>query len=262
MLRVPAIAAAWLVFVSLAPSRALAQREDTATLREARTLFERGLELSDQERWGEALGFFRRSRALAPRPSTIYNVALVLQRLGRLGEAATSYEEFLTVAPVNDERRGEAQHQLEMVRASMAELRLRVTPPDAIVTVDGAAAAGTGASRSLSLDPGEHRVVVAASGRQSQTLTLSVSPGAAEERAISLRPAEIGAGLTESSAAAGVRDEGEESGGVLSSPAFWIVAAVVVAGAAIGLGAVLLSEDGDDDYAGSSGVVLVPLGAP
>ena len=38
---------------------------------EARALFEQGLEYAQQERWGEALVYFRRSHVIVERPSTL-----------------------------------------------------------------------------------------------------------------------------------------------------------------------------------------------
>ena len=71
---------------------------DATAALEARTLFEDGVRMSRDERWAEALDRFRRSRALVPRPSTLFNIALYaltlvwmfrrrgwLDRLGAIG---------------------------------------------------------------------------------------------------------------------------------------------------------------------------------
>ena len=70
----------WTLFGGLASAQ---EARDDARLEEARVLFERGLALTDEERWAEALEYFRRSRAISERPSGVYNAAVALYHLGR-----------------------------------------------------------------------------------------------------------------------------------------------------------------------------------
>ena len=83
---------------------------------QARELFEQGIERTEEERWGEALEYFRRSDTLVSRPSTTFNIAVALLRLGRSGEAVDALDAYLR-ATVNDAverpRRRQARRMLE-----------------------------------------------------------------------------------------------------------------------------------------------------
>lgn len=294
---------------ALAPRVVRAQEPTQQQIDEARRLFEQGLEYSDRERWGEALEYFRRSRAIAERPSTVYNMAVTLYRLGRLREAAESFEAFLGMSSEESdpERHREARRQLEVMRQSLAHLTLEVGPPDARVDVDGTVVAGTGATREMALDPGEHRVTVTADGYEAAVLELSVLPGGREQRRVVLardvRPATLTITSDVSDAVIRVDDEtvgtgearvavapgrhrihvrasdrapfervvevgaganlhvnaglGGETGGIFSSPWFWVVTGVVVTGATIGLVVALSSPDDPlAGYDGTTGVVI------
>ena len=161
---------------------------DDARLEEARVLFERGLSLTDEERWAEALEYFRRSRAIAERPSGVYNAAVALYHLGRYQEALTAFEDYLnlTTEAEDGERYGEAQRYLEEMQRNLGRLTLTVTPADAEVAVDGAPVPGEGARRELHLDPGSRNVTISADGYHTRRLSLSVLEGQVHERSVVL----------------------------------------------------------------------------
>lgn len=297
-----------------------ARAQDTA---EARRLFEQGIERADQERWGEAVELFRRSRAIVERPSTIFNLGNALFRLARYQDAIRAFEDYLRVAgPAEEDQRVSAQQLIATARRSLSTLALDVSPADAVVRVDGQIADGTGASRELAIDPGEHTIVVSATGRREATSRVALLPGARVAQRIDLAvstevttlprgPArltitsnvgtatvrldgdEVGTGTASEEVEPGrhtievsadghrsfrrvvtvraggavevqatlERVGGEESGGVLSSPVFWIVSGIVVAGAATGAILAVALGGEEDPSRGSSGVVLMGLHA-
>src|SRR5690349_20986756 len=78
--------APWLTLVlalcaSLVPVSASAQ--PSADPAEARRLFDAGRAHADAERWPDAVTAFEASRALLERPSTLFNLASALVRVGR-----------------------------------------------------------------------------------------------------------------------------------------------------------------------------------
>ncbi len=171
-----------------APEQAPASPED-ARLEEARVLFERGLALVDEERWAEALEYFRRSRALVERPSSVYNAAVALYHLGRYQEASSAFDDYLalTTREEDGERYLEAERYLEEMQRNLGRLTLTVTPPDAEIAVDGAPVPGEGPRRVLHLDPGSRNITISAEGYQTRRLSLSVLEGQVHERSVVLR---------------------------------------------------------------------------
>lgn len=192
---------------------AMAQTQ-TAPLTEARTLFEQGMRLVEAERWGEALEFFRRSRALAERPSTVFNTGSVLVRLGQMAEAIETLEAFLRVSDnaANAAERAEAQRLLGEARLAQGRLALALNVADAEVFVDAGLVAGGGDRRALLLDPGAHRLRVVAAGHAEQSLSVSVLPGQAQSIAVTLQALPTRLLLTLAPARAQVALDGVERG--------------------------------------------------
>ncbi len=259
--------------LSLPVASAFAQEEPT----DARGLFQRGVELSDEQRWGEAVEYFRRSRAIEDRPSTMYNMALALQRMGRYSEEIEVLTQYLASSdPRRDaQTRAEAERMMNVARNSRARVDLTVSPASTTISIDGEPVEGEGTRRELQLDPGQRGILFEADGYTSQTLRLSLLAGSEQATTVDLAPiAETQPAPTpQETAQAGTTDHGEvgataqpldaaprdedDEGGVTSSPVFWAVLGVVVVGAGVGVG-VALASGGDDasPYGGSSGVVL------
>lgn len=147
---------------------------------EARAAFERGVEFARLERWAEALEEFRRSRALVARASAAINVASCLVRLGRAIEAVAAFDDYfrLVLDPAQEgSRYAEAQRQVAVTRATIATASITVSPADALINIDGIDAPGTGAARSLLLDPRAHRIVVTAPRHEPYTVEVSPRQG-------------------------------------------------------------------------------------
>jgi hypothetical protein len=233
--------AGWVLALALAaaPGTAWAQRDPAA---EARTLFDEGVGFADRERWGEALAYFQRSRALVERPSTVFNIANALVRLGRHREALGAFADYLRLSdPVRDaERRAEALRMRDESQAALATLALTDVAPGAAVRLDGALQPGEGASRELVFDPGAHAVDVTLDAWQPLRFEFTALPGAHLTRSAAMQrgprtPHPPGAGS------------------VLSSPVFWGVTGGVLVTAAAVLVVVLLAPE-PVVYNGSTGV--------
>ena len=164
------------------------QAQEDARAREARGLFERGISLSDEERWSEALEYFRRSRALLERASSAFNMAVALFRLGRYQEAVQAFDDYLGLTSADEDgaRYQEAQRYLRDMRANLGRLVLTVVPPEASVYVDGVPASGEGGHRELHLDPGSRNITISLDGYRARRLNLPVLEGQVHERSIVL----------------------------------------------------------------------------
>jgi hypothetical protein len=220
---------------------------DTAA--EAQALFRRGLELGQQDRWAEALELFRRSRALVPRPSTLFNIGFALFRMGRFVLAIASFDEYLALTETEtSDLRAEATRRREEARASLAALTLQLTPVTARLFVDGEASEETGSPRVLALDPGRHVLLATAQGHEEGRLEISVL--AAEHVTRELALTEISEGAP----------PGGEGASLIEDPWLWVITGVLVVGAAVGVGVgVSLATSGPASYGGSTGVVLLAL---
>jgi hypothetical protein len=248
------------------PMRTYAQDDD------ARSLFREGLQLADQERWGEAIVYFRRSRTLEDRPSTMFNLGVALLRAAQYNEALVVFEDFQRASdPVRDaESRAEVERFAAMARSSRARLELRVDPSAAVLSIDGQASDSTGATREIWLDPGRHVILVEAPGHTSRTLHLSFLPGeqtTTEVELIAGTHVEPVAATSAPSAepvldrATLEADTDAPGEDLWASPILWTVVAVVAVGAGVGIGlGVGLGSGGSESmpYGGNTGIVLRP----
>ncbi|MEZ4406883.1 MAG: PEGA domain-containing protein [Polyangiales bacterium] len=188
----------------LLPALALAQpapaEHPTSTssvdpLATAREAFQQGVAFTQQQRWGEAVEAFRRSRAAADRPRTVFNLALALQHLGRMREARQALHECLAMPATQSDASlvRDAETLLAAVRGAVATLELQVAPTESTVRADGELRTGSGRARLVDLDPGRHAVNVSAEGMNAQDFSLTLSPGERVVRRVDLasRPATV-----------------------------------------------------------------------
>ncbi len=240
-----------------APAVASAQTQDaTVTNAEAAALFRRGVVLGEQHRWGEAYDLFRRSEALVHRPTTLFNIAYALFRLGRFAQAVERFDEYLALPETTDARHADATRLRAEGAALLAEVTLELRPATVRVYVDGAESSGRGAERALRLDPGVHRLVVRADGFEEGAIALQVAAGERSQRTVHLVP--LIAPVTPTPAiSGGERDDAS----FVAQPVFWVtvVGSILLVAGGIALGVALTAEDAPPPYGGSSGVVFEAL---
>ena len=178
-----------LALLLTASSEASAQRRarvdvqaETTRDAESRTLFEAGRAHAAEERWVEALDAFQRARAIAERPSILFNIATTLIRLGRAQEALQAIADLERVAdPATHATILEDARVIRVqAEASLRHVVLRVMPESARVEIDGQIFEGVGPERTLTLDPGAHVIVVSQDGFAPARFTLEPSTDARE----------------------------------------------------------------------------------
>jgi hypothetical protein len=218
-----------------------ARAQDDA-MSDARALFERGVALAAEQRWTDALDAFRASRALVERPSTVYNIATTLQRLGRVREAIQAVDDYLAIAdPVADAAQREQASQLRgVLAASLAHVVIEVSPENAEIAIDGRPTSEVGARRELVADPGEHVVLVSAGGHETERLELALASGARVVQAVSLAPIPVSRSIAE-------------------EPVFWVVLLGVVAGAAVAIAVPVAIDQQPRLYQGTTGSTVEAL---
>lgn len=178
---------------------------------QSREAFRRGVALAQQDRWTEALEEFRRSRALADRPRTAFNVALALQRLGRYREALGPLEECLRMPSAGAEADlvDDARNLLTQVGGSLATLTLAVAPGHAEVRINDELIPGAGTLRTLAIDPGRQILDVSAPGVTPQRLEVVTRSGDRVSRRVDLAvvPARLAVTVTPPDATVSLDDE-------------------------------------------------------
>lgn len=153
----------------------------------ARVLFEEGAALAAAERWEEAIERFTRSDAMAPRPSTTFNLGACLYALGRHVEAVAAFERYVATAdPVVDaDGLRDVVPILAHSRGSIARLTIDVEPPDARAELDGQPIEGA-ATRVVLVDPGTHALRVEADGRVAVLREVPLGPGQRAREVVAL----------------------------------------------------------------------------
>jgi hypothetical protein len=180
----PQVAALGLALSVLGGTAAFAQRASAqsavpsaAELTAARELFQSAYQDEQEKRFAQALEKFRRVASVKESASVRYRIGSVLESLGRLREARDAFRALAASKPnlpANEQEIGdsaaERAHQLD-TKIPRIVLRLpENAPPDARVTLDGAAVTASTTPRQLELDPGEHLVqATSSSTRPSET---------------------------------------------------------------------------------------------
>jgi hypothetical protein len=258
-----------IVCCSLQATCALAQDDHQA---QAQALFERGLQLSAQERWAEAHAAFTESAGLVPRASTYFNLAVSALEIGLGRGVLDALEQFQLLAdPVKHAEYAQRATELRSkALARVGTLELSIAPEGARLEVDGTAESATGTTRVMLIDPGLHVVRVSADGYGARSTEVSISARETSHLRIELSATpmpdppptdlELRSALhapPPPTPPSPLRDAPPKPASSLwSKPAIWIaIGSVVVLGV---VGAVLASTSSDPakPYGGSTGKIF------
>lgn len=141
---------------------------------------ERAFELGDYPR---ALRHFQEAERLAPHPSVRFNIAVCLEKLGRLVEAKKAYTELLDAGELSASARQEAGERAARVSGELVTLTLSGRRGTQVL-IDGTSRCQLPCQKQL--DPGPHQVEVL--GR-SQRFRVELAAGAKHELQIPHAPA-------------------------------------------------------------------------
>jgi hypothetical protein len=261
-----------LVFcVAAAATPALAQRPPTASETAlARQEFDAGLRSARATQWEEARQHFARSYELAPRPVTLLNLAGAQAQTGQVVAATESYRRFLATASERDKARYREEVERALAaadaRVGRAELRITGLAESDTVQLDGTEISRASLTLALPLDPGEHVVAVMRAGAELGRTAFTVQEGGTTPVTLDVprpsvaSPEEAARGVAldatgDTSAETRTDDRRgtpvDEGGGLLSSPWFWVVTGIVVAGAATATVLLVTQEDTADPFQGT-----------
>ncbi len=209
----------------------------------------------DHGNWEEARVLFRRAHDANPNARTWRSLGVTAFELRRYVDAIAELEASLADPrkPLTTKQRSEVEGLLTRAREFVSVYRVKISPADAEVLVDGKVVTLTDGK--LFLDPGQHTVVVRAGGYRERREDLSVAAGVQDELSLELSVA----GETETTnvqPAAGPLAAQPQPESAEAAPArgrrpriwTWVLAgtAVAVAGAAVGTG--VAARGKLDDY--------------
>jgi hypothetical protein len=139
---------------------------------------EQALQAYDAGRFAEARTSFRRAHELSPTARTLRTMGMCAFNLGDYVDALLNLEAALSDSrkPLTDEQRKHATDLIGRSNQHVGRYRLRLSPPEAALTVDGHAPALL-AERELVLESGRHQIDVRAPGYRSAQSALSVEGG-------------------------------------------------------------------------------------
>ncbi len=159
-----------------APARADDARDPAA----AEELFRQGRAASQKKDAATACAKFRESNRLDPAIGTVFNIADCEEKLGRLATSWTLFQEVVQRLPSDDDRRAIASERARSLEARVPTLTIHLAQTDrtdVVVRRDGVVLGAASLETALPVDPGQHTVVVEASGTQSALFTSQVGAG-------------------------------------------------------------------------------------
>jgi hypothetical protein len=161
--------------------------QDTTT--EAREHFAQGVTHFEAARYVQALEEFRRTYQLRNHPAVLVNLANCYERLGRYPEAVLHFERYLAESTgLTAAQRSATEQALEDARGHVGEIILAISPPGAVVKVDGREVGRSPFSRPLVVPSGRHRLEASAPGRRTVTHELTVEPRLTNQWQVTLLP--------------------------------------------------------------------------
>jgi hypothetical protein len=139
---------------------------------------EQALQAYDAGRFAEARTLFRRAHEVSPTARTLRTIGMCSFNLGDYVDAAVSFEAALqeTRKPLTGEQRKQLADLIARSNQAIGRFAVRVTPPDASLSLDGHPVTLT-AQHELLVEPGRHELSVQAHGHHTVQSGLSVEGG-------------------------------------------------------------------------------------
>ena len=232
-----------LALASLTPAAASAQPHGAAEA--AQATFQRGVTALGARRYEEAVEALSESYRAYPSPVALYNLGLAHRELGHFAAAVDAFERYLREAgdQASHDRVRTVREAVRAMRERFAEVTLRVSEPGYTVLVDGRPAQVAGDV--VTLDPGEHVLVVSAPDHRPWREPVTLTPGQRARREVTLArevpapPGDTGVVAAAAVATPATPHPREEAPARVAQPAitsrwwFWTGLGVLVAGGVV-----------------------------
>ena len=141
-------------------------------------MIEEALQAYEAGRFAEARSMFKRAHALNPTARTLRGIGMCSFNLGDYVDAVFQLEQAVaeTRKPLTEEQQARARDLVVLANARVGRFRLRLTPPEAVLLVDGNPATLLDAT-DLIVEAGNHEIEARAPGYVSAHSTLRVEGG-------------------------------------------------------------------------------------
>lgn len=141
---------------------------DPATRALAQALMVEGVKQLDARAYDQALANFLEAYSKFPSPKILLNVASTLRDMGRLADAANTYQRYLLDPATGAERVGEVKQLLLALDDQLTILTVRVMPRGSDISIDGGPFIAVGSSLLTRVRPGLHLVRIRKDGASSE----------------------------------------------------------------------------------------------
>jgi hypothetical protein len=132
--------------------------DDPATRPLAQALMSEGVKQLQARAYDQALANFLEAYAKFPSPKILLNVASTLRDMGRLADAANTYQRYLTDPATGSERVAEVKELLLRLDEQLTILTVRVFPRGSDISIDGGPFIPVGSSLLTRVRSGLHLV--------------------------------------------------------------------------------------------------------
>jgi tetratricopeptide (TPR) repeat protein len=153
----------------------------------AARLFEEAMRDYDRNDLASAIEKLRAAQLAAPHPRVLFNLAQLLEAVGRRAEAFEHFEAYLTIAgeQLDEQRRSVVRAKLKELEAKLSRLRVEAQPPVAALFVDDVP---IDTSSETLVDPGSHSIRAAAPGFRAANVMVNAREGEAQRILLALVP--------------------------------------------------------------------------
>ena len=134
----------------------------------AQGLMSEGVKQLQAKAYDQALANFLAAYGQFPSPKILLNIAAALRDMGRLADAANTYQRYLVDPATGSERLAEVKDILIGLDKQLTLLTVRVFPRGSEVSLDGGPFVAVGASEVMRVRPGLHLVTVRKQGTTSE----------------------------------------------------------------------------------------------
>jgi hypothetical protein len=139
---------------------------------EARTRYERGIQLYNEGAAEGALVELERAYQLSPTYKLLYNIALIRLQLNDYAQAIKAYQEYLAEggAEIPSVRRSEVERHLASLKSKVGRVEVISHARGADILVDDVVVGRVPLADALMLNPGRRRITIARGGLSSTTV--------------------------------------------------------------------------------------------
>ncbi len=162
---------------SPAPQGTPTPRADDNKLADAKSHYDRGLQLYDEGAYDGARVEFERAYALAPTYRILYNIGLVQKQQSDFAGALKNFEAYLEEggSQVPDARRTELVKEIAALKARTGTLSIGANVTDADVFVDDVPVGKTPLKQTVRVNPGRRKITATKQGRLPDTKIIEIA---------------------------------------------------------------------------------------